>query len=1670
MTPYCEGLEQSGEEARVEVNQRALIDKVLSRYSGEFTCGSHIVHTRSIVVHTVFIVSVFRELLQNSDDAGSSTVEIHFETAAYQGRAKEENTGPPMLPDLKSTHVIQWTFRNNGKPFEGKDWERLPRIAEGNPSPEKIGAFGVGFYSLFSVTESPCVSSGGYGMRFYWKKNDNQLYVRRGSLSQKKTPDPWTTFEMPLREPGPMPPALDFMRFLASSITFMVNLRDVVVFFDDYHIGHIKKSSEPPRSINVPVEMERSSPENIMHVKEVQCHRVTIEAEVMDAVYACSRVKNPSSLETVESREKQQLRDVSKVDLAVFTAEVDVTVDEKISGELERCMKKKPPSQLKYSLIYTGKDEYDRSSVEQQRNHHLEGASIFRGLRADLKGAKHTRIFIGHATGQTTSIGGHMASHFIPTVERESIDLADSNVAIWNKELLYVGGFLSRVVYELELSDIQHLWEEAATGTPDSRLSPVYELELSDIQRLWEEAATGTPDSRPSPASRDHLHRRFLHVLKFFTFHHSTPSPKVAQMLRNSFYECSASLLRLLSSVGVRAAPNIRAFDPEVAKFLKSLPMLSEHVSLEAVRSIETLPGPHKISPITIKDVLQALDGHPLSEEELVACLRWWSSLKRNDSSLSAAELLNVAALNGTGGTAHSLSSREYFIDPEGLGAHIPPDGPLPASLIPLNISRHFTRAELMNLGWREFTIIDWFQYISRTDVMSEDPIYDFTKSPNWAERVLHTLSRVWSSLSDEMRRAAKTVFADNRCVPTSHGLRLPEGSYLPGANDTLFRKLGLPVVTFTSGFEFEGEVGTLLSFIGVRTHVPLELISNRLLDTGDWSISDFIDYLVRSSPPLTTQQISILKSSKLFSEESPQNSAGKKPRYCADELFPPVEIFRQLQLPVIDWGKKSKWLNESDEAELLYRLGLRPYPPLEIIIELCSSPDTSVRATAFKYFCYNLRSKYSRFNPENFQDVEFIPAENKEGTCLKRPGDVFLGTQWKAFGFSIVQVAYQKVIISELGIQQHPPPSMLLHWLETTRLPDEETARQRYECLSECIQSFTQPELTRLSELQIVPTSSSGAREWLAPAQCYLGPSTDEFHSNLFVFVDFGAKANRFLSACGSRKEPSVKDIAESLIHGPDRFYNLAGGHEGFLEKLRDLAARRTHIPNDTLNRMSSQRTLLGERRERADDQVGWKHVYELRTPKEIVIVDDSRDYALFSDAIFVAPQDESLERFYSSIGCRRLSTIVQERYEDSLEIPDTETCSEVQTLVLQRLPLFLQKCPHAQYDKGRVPSPDNFSVAVCEKLLVHKTLIIGDDSTPRKQDLWATTKYNKDEGKIELWLSRHAKRDMYDLAASLCRLLFGTVKVNHTLLLGAMLSDFELLKRAGFDVDQISKQQPSELRMDKSTKGGSIAPGDSHSSTNLTAKQGSPPQSALEYIRHSIADTLNSTRDAYHVVKGRLISSPQPSTTSEKAVSLPSSWTPRQVIPQSYIRNIVNKATEACNSGGTRLLDDEDDVIQFLKHHSCNDFGQVRNLRSLGTWENVEVHVAEGLSEINTFMAGKQEPLARFIRIITPAASAHNLPMRSLHIFYDVGEGPIAFNREGSLYLNLRYFEEWHDEDVKNGNLQRAQLSWFFALAHEIAHNLIPSHDSAHEFWFSAICEAHIGDFFAAPVVSDA
>lgn len=105
---------------------------------------------------------------------------------------------------------------------------------------------------------------------------------------------------------------------------------------------------------------------------------------------------------------------------------------------------------------------------------------------------------------------------------------------------------------------------------------------------------------------------------------------------------------------------------------------------------------------------------------------------------------------------------------------------------------------------------------------------------------------------------------------------------------------------------------------------------------------------------------------------------------------------------------------------------------------------------------------------------------------------------------------------------------------------------------------------------------------------------------------------------------------------------------------------------------------------------------------------------------------------------------------------------------------------------------------------------------------------------------------------------------------------------------------------------------------------------------------------------------------------------------------------------------------------------------------------------------MTRKLDVLQRFIHVVAPLSKVYDLPMSALHIFFDTAGGLIAFNRNGSLFLNLRYFEAWRKslplcpfptdlffpqdgEDVKKGYLSQAQISWQVLLATILHCNLL-------------------------------
>jgi Protein of unknown function (DUF3684) len=133
----------------------------------------------------------------------------------------------------------------------------------------------------------------GQWMNFYWKdKKDqvshhctpylnlmltklSQLYARRGTVpaSVDDVVDPWTTFQMTLREPGAIPPAFDFTRFLVSSITFMAHLSEVSVYFDDKRLVRLSKNCGVSKEVPMLKGLKVTSPEGMMTVKSIETKR-----------------------------------------------------------------------------------------------------------------------------------------------------------------------------------------------------------------------------------------------------------------------------------------------------------------------------------------------------------------------------------------------------------------------------------------------------------------------------------------------------------------------------------------------------------------------------------------------------------------------------------------------------------------------------------------------------------------------------------------------------------------------------------------------------------------------------------------------------------------------------------------------------------------------------------------------------------------------------------------------------------------------------------------------------------------------------------------------------------------------------------------------------------------------------------------------------------------------------------------------------------------------------------------------------------------------------------------------------------------------------------------------------------------------------------------------------
>lgn len=630
---------------------------------------------------------------------------------------------------------------------------------------------------------------------------------------------------MALREPAPLEGPLEFARFLVTSLTFMRTIKRIDMIVDDTKVLEVRKDIKGQVAVTRPG-LNNTSGMGMMKVLGVDATTMVITARVMKWLSATGVTPPPLPPPSVKPKSTGGLLasffgrsavtppppeptaspaipidptevDVLSREIQIYQADIKVTVSAPFARELERATKKAPPSRMPASLVFSREDETTTAADGSAISETKRAAAVFAGLCPPLDGDKSAKVFIGQPTGQTTGIGGHLAARFIPTVERESIDLVDRHVSHWNKELLWVGGFLGRLIYELELVELQKQWLK--TTTTDQ-------------------------------AARTQILARGLHALRFFTFRPTTPSATVGAEMESAFFQCSKnnSTMPIVSTAGIMNVDKVRMPNEKLLEFIPDLPVVTPATVTDASRAVARFRERGLIREPTFDDVVTQLGLRPLVEKEMVACLAWWESIAKLDAYSTAVRnrLLDVAVLITDSSKVIPLNAVATYINPQ--GSSIPPDMPLPTDTIPYSVTKGLKGAQMSaSFGWTELTLAHYVNFIVKppmSNATGADPATDVRVSPVFAERVLGVLGRGWQSINAGQHAAIIQTLKEVPMIPTKAGFKKPAEAYFE--KNLLFDDL--PTITLPKTTAIKGGLEKMLLDIGVRRTVDLQLVFSR--------------------------------------------------------------------------------------------------------------------------------------------------------------------------------------------------------------------------------------------------------------------------------------------------------------------------------------------------------------------------------------------------------------------------------------------------------------------------------------------------------------------------------------------------------------------------------------------------------------------------------------------------------------------------------------------------------------------------------------------------------------------------------------------------------------------------------------------------------------------------
>lgn len=1236
-------------------------------------------------------------------------------------------TQPGKVPERKLYRRL--IVQNDGKAFGAADWARLKRIAEGNPDETKIGAFGVGFYSVFSECDEPAVFSAGKAMAFYWdgdRENGggNQLMTRTAETADNAG-DGWTVFNLPYRKPVPLPGIPELVRFLATSLIF-VKLETISVYVDGIKLFTLeKKDLSTPNEVVLtayppPLEELRDMTQETgikMEVTKVYAKQIDMRAIYVDGIFGQKRQENG------KGKAQGEGVCIEEVSLEVSTAHIVTDVKTEIAAELKRAILKPPPKETTLSMVSAATNIQTTSGSSNMQvfsrvvPHTMPQDELPIGLINEPG-----RVYIGFQTHQTTGFQCHISTHsVIPTVERENIDFNARYVKDWNFELLRMAGILARCMYNL------------------------------DMQRL--KASIVSTSSPISPLMANQLAKR---IMQKYAFRETTPSAHVGEIVKKAFFDsgrCQTALsltntILVWSSKGVSLIKDVKLavsapdYNSLLEKFIVNVPFITKELVEGSPIFVANLVAQGLLDTMSYDDVAQNLKGRVLDQIQSQSLLTWLAREMRQ-ARMTMTEFYQVLTDVGYKLTADGTVSKFYEINsflgdsgPLARMENIPlPKTCVPSELLTPELKRKPHDDLQCVFGWSELKINDWLKHIVNGNALLKDETF--------ATKVLRIVSSGWSSYDGETKTTIKQMLDLRPCIPTGngHGICVPSRVHFPGVS-----WVGtLPVL---APHLVENEPGGLsedfLKTLGVRKTVELKVVLQRLMSEGNSASlaasnggkavcnqSELVNYLLSLQNRIPPGDMFAIKFIAFCSAEQ-----GKR-LYTPSELYEPRDELRELGLPIMFWP--TLWTETSFAGrQILEDLGLRRNPDLVTLAKIAATPgydkeSVILRERALAYMVKHWNTNSYAADTKKLDSIKFLPTEDLSQSGIKRAAPAALvspnGCYWNPkaalLGFNVLR-SDLKDLASMLKLLDHPPIEDLVKALLNAPPRNEEDARMVFGYMAQFLTLLTPTIIETLRVKNIVPvrvvsepstSHVSGATLVMAQNQklSNLNTSSTVHHPSaryemrkppevyttanlttnvelvkLFEFVDVGLLASQFLHKLGAKTSPSDLDIILLLVNDPWKVFHAISPNE-YMNKLRRLAVSRDLWPprSDLLRQMKSSRFLLGEiAAPRETNEANYEADEEDTVParstkarvklvscREVLVVDDYTSYQYFREAVAVCPMEDELEDLYSTLGAKKLSECVERIYQTGTAVKNVAAAESLRKLIIERTPLFFHE-----------------------------------------------------------------------------------------------------------------------------------------------------------------------------------------------------------------------------------------------------------------------------------------------------------------------------------------------------------------------------------------------------------